>query len=195
MKICVKCKLGKDISEFHKQKTSSDGHRSICKYCRSNKDKEYRDANREKINEYMRNYSRENYDREKERGDRWRVDNRERFNERNRKYKKAKKYYIKYNKDYKHIWRMFLHTTLKRLNTKKELKTIEYLGYSPNDFRIRLESTFLEGMSWENYGMWHIDHIRPLSLFDIGTPISIVNSLDNIQALWAKDNLLKSDKY
>jgi hypothetical protein len=40
-------------------------------------------------------------------------------------------------------------------------------------------------MSWENYGEWHIDHIRPLSSFEPDTPVSIVCALDNLQPLWA----------
>jgi hypothetical protein len=63
------------------------------------------------------------------------------------------------------------------------------------EFKLRLEETFLDGMTWGNYGDWHIDHIKPLSLFNEDTPVSVVNSLDNIQALWAGDNLSKSNKF
>ena len=40
-------------------------------------------------------------------------------------------------------------------------------------------------MSWDNYGEWHIDHIKPLTLFDDNTPIHVVNALSNLQPLWA----------
>jgi len=46
-------------------------------------------------------------------------------------------------------------------------------------------------MCWENYGDWHIDHIRPVASFDKNTLPSIVNSLDNLQPLWKEDNLKK----
>ena len=148
----------------------------------------YRESHRTEINKYMKVYSKDNYDKIKIKCDKWR-------NERIRNYKKKNRHrYIKYNKSYTHIWRMFVHTTLKRIGGKKEAKTIEYLKYSPLEFKERLEMTFTEGMCWENYGKWHIDHIKPLSKFEEGTPIHIVNSLDNIQALWAIDNLLKGDK-
>jgi len=49
-------------------------------------------------------------------------------------------------------------------------------------------------MSWENRGEWHIDHIKPVSSFDKSEKMSVVNSLDNLQPLWAKDNLSKGSK-
>lgn len=40
-------------------------------------------------------------------------------------------------------------------------------------------------MSWDNYGDWHIDHIKPVSCFDKTTLPSIVNALENLRPLWA----------
>lgn len=50
-------------------------------------------------------------------------------------------------------------------------------------------------MSWENWGEWHIDHIKPVSKFEKNDLPSVVNSLSNLQPLWAKDNLSKSSKF
>jgi len=50
-------------------------------------------------------------------------------------------------------------------------------------------------MSWDNYGEWHIDHIKPVSLFDELENVNVVNSLDNLQPLWASENLSKGNKY
>lgn len=79
------------------------------------------------------------------------------------------------------------------------------VGYSPKDLRQHLESQFLDGMSWDNYGLhgWHIDHIRPLcsfAFFEKDGSINITEvqkalSLDNLQPLWAKDNLRKGAKF
>jgi len=49
-------------------------------------------------------------------------------------------------------------------------------------------------LSWDNHGEWHIDHIIPVSRFDESVDIKIMNSLSNLQPLWAKDNLKKSNR-
>lgn len=50
-------------------------------------------------------------------------------------------------------------------------------------------------MSWDNYGEWEIDHIKEIYTFDKNTPLNIVNSLDNLQPLWSKENLEKWIKF
>jgi hypothetical protein len=54
-------------------------------------------------------------------------------------------------------------------------------------------------MTWDNYGIygWHIDHIRPLSSFDLSQEeeIKLAFNFLNTQPLWAKDNLKKSNKW
>lgn len=79
-----------------------------------------------------------------------------------------------------------------RLN-KAELE----LGYTQKEFIKHIESLWLDGMSWENRDEWHIDHIKPLSLFikEGMTDVKIINALSNLQPLWAKDNLSKGAKY
>ena len=49
-------------------------------------------------------------------------------------------------------------------------------------------------MSWDNYGVWEIDHIIPISAFDLfNTPPNIINALDNLQPLWKIENINKSN--
>lgn len=79
---------------------------------------------------------------------------------------------------------------------KKYGGTYEILGYSRDDLMSRMESMFTGEMSWDNYGDWHIDHIVPVSWFlerEVFDP-SVINALNNLQPLWAADNLSKSNK-
>ena len=113
-------------------------------------------------------------------------------------YKRYRNLYTKSHRlIYPHIyaWRSTLRNTLKRLKSKKSASTIEILGYSPDDLKNHIESLFKDGMTWDNYGEWHIDHIKPVSIFDYNEDISVVNSLLNLQPLWAFENFSKSNKY
>lgn len=72
------------------------------------------------------------------------------------------------------------------------------VGCSTNELRKYLELQFKPNMNWKNYGkVWHIDHIRPLSSFDLmdEDQCRAVNHYTNLQPMYAKDNLAKSDKW
>lgn len=84
-----------------------------------------------------------------------------------------------------------------RMISNDKSKTMaEKLGYESNEFRSHIEKQFVDGMSWDNHGEWHIDHIRPISSFykDNITDPMIINSLSNLQPLWAFENLSKGSK-
>ena len=78
----------------------------------------------------------------------------------------------------------------------KEGSAISNLGCTLDEFKVYLESMFAPGMSWDNYGEWHIDHIRPLCSFDLTDLNKIKEAChyNNLQPLWAKDNLSKISK-
>ncbi len=67
------------------------------------------------------------------------------------------------------------------------------LGCSVDKLKKHLESRFRFGMTWENYGMWHIDHIRPLASFDLTDRVQFLQACHytNLQPLWAPENLGK----
>ena len=92
--------------------------------------------------------------------------------------------------------RCMLRRLMNSTNTRKNNNTVIEVGYGPSELKAHLESLFTTGMSWDNYGEWHIDHIIPLSkLISSGfTDPKLVNGLWNLQPLWAEDNLSKSDK-
>ena len=101
---------------------------------------------------------------------------------------------------------IMLRSTLhRRIRADRSVRTKGMISYSMKELREHLESLWLPGMSWKNYGLhgWHIDHIKPLSRFNFFNSNGSVNekevrsamSLKNLQPLWAVDNWKKKDKY
>lgn len=86
-----------------------------------------------------------------------------------------------------------LRSALKR-NSKKG-SAIKDLGCSISEFKIYLQSKFQEGMTWENCGDWHIDHIIPLASFDLTIRNQLIKACHytNLQPLWAIDNIRKKN--
>lgn len=79
----------------------------------------------------------------------------------------------------------------------KAESTILLLGCSVKDCRQHLESKFQNGMSWENYGEWEIDHIIPCASFDLTKEEEQKKCFHytNLQPLWWLDNITKGDKH
>lgn len=93
------------------------------------------------------------------------------------------------------ISRSLLHRTLDYISKNKEEGTFEILGYEPKDLQEHLERLWLDGMAWDNYGEWHIDHVYPISRYyanGVDDP-AIINGLDNLAPMWAEHNLEKGD--
>ena len=90
-----------------------------------------------------------------------------------------------------------MRSSLRRvLKTENSGRTEHVLGYSRYELRSHIERQFLKGMSWDNHGEWHIDHITPISVFleqGISDP-RVINCLTNLKPIWAKDNLSKNNK-
>jgi hypothetical protein len=73
--------------------------------------------------------------------------------------------------------------------------TMKLMGCSIEQLKQHLESKFNRGMSWKNYGKWHVDHIKPCVSFDLTKPSEQLKCFHytNLQPLWAKDNQSKRD--
>jgi hypothetical protein len=73
---------------------------------------------------------------------------------------------------------------------------VDDLGCSIEELKEHLESQFQEGMAWDNYGKWHIDHINALVKFDLTDEQQFKKAAhySNLQPLWAKDNISKGGK-
>jgi hypothetical protein len=79
----------------------------------------------------------------------------------------------------------------------KQTRTREFLGCSYDEARAHIESQFQHGMTWENHGEWEIDHIRPLSSFDLtdAEQVKAAMHYSNLQPLWWRENMQKFDRW
>lgn len=76
---------------------------------------------------------------------------------------------------------------------KSSRSTTSLLGCDPEQFKDWLESKFLPGMSWSNYGQWEIDHVRPCASFDLTDNEQAAQCFHytNTQPMWRTDNRTK----
>jgi hypothetical protein len=172
--ICTKCNEEKHHSFFAnhgKQKPHE------CKLCRNTRDREKRRLNNEEYNRKIR----ERYER-----------NKEKINETRRKNLQKRR-----ETDPHYRAMMALHCRLYMAVQEKTGKTMELVGCSKDDLLVHLESKFTEGMTWENYGKWHIDHIRPCASFNLEDREEQKRCFHwtNLQPLWAQDNIRKGAKF
>jgi hypothetical protein len=166
------------------------------KYRKNNKDKindycaSYREKNRERLREYNRKWMKERYHIYKI----WVENNKDRVNEIKRKHEINKN---ANNEIYKltRIIRNSIRSSIRSRNFKKRTKTSEILGCSMQEFMVYIESTFQDGMSFDNYGDWHLDHIIPISRAKSYEEAIELNHYTNFQALWKIDNLRKYNKF
>ena len=112
----------------------------------------------------------------------------------------SKRIIERFNTDLNYRLRMLLRgrirSVMKTKNAKKNSQIYKLLGCSLEYFKKHMENQFSSGMSWSNIGKWHIDHIYPLSKFDLTKLEEQKKAFhySNMQPLWAKDNLQKSAK-
>lgn len=199
MKTCIDCKIEKEESEFKKG-------RRPCKDCLKKYqdlyNKEYYNKNKEKIIEQVKEYSRENdrkayqkeyYHKNREKNKEYRELNKDRYRELRKKYRESKKTDHLYQISLR--VRKLISKVIKRNGYSKKSKTQEILGIDFEEFKLYIESLFIEGMDWENFGKWHLDHKIPISWAKNENDIIKLNHYTNLQPLWAEDNLSKGNKY
>jgi hypothetical protein len=203
-KICSKCNIEKEVCNFHKWKYGPDGYKRICKECRKIESKTYYNNNNENIKLKVSNYRKDNpekvkelkkkiYERDKERilivVRTYRENNRKKRNEYNRNRKIIDPIY-----NLKHLMNNRMRIFMKSQNITKKNKTFEIVGCSPKELKEHLENQFKNGMTWDNQGKWHIDHIIPLSSGNTEEEIIKLCHYTNLQPLWAIDNMKKGSK-
>lgn len=173
MKTCTKCEKSKPIIEYAKHVRYRDGHLTWCKACVSLNKK------------------------------RWKLKNKDYLREDNRKYMKspARRAWVNlYRKEKRNLRGIISDRLRSRIRVfilsrgiRKRKKTFELIGCTWSELKSHLESQFGSGMSWDNYGQWHIDHKIPMAAF--GKNLKKSCHFSNLQPLWAKDNLRKHTKY
>jgi hypothetical protein len=164
---------------------------------KSASDKRYAKKNKEKISEYHKEWSRDNRGRLRETHKKWRDSNKEHLDKYRRDYERNRRRIDpKYRLGVR--TRTAVYTCLKERNVAKYRSTFELLGYTLEELMIHLEKQFTEGMTWDNYGEWHVDHKVPMTSFNFETTedkeFKLCWSLENLQPLWGSDNLSKGTK-
>lgn len=189
---CVLCSAR--INKKSKSKNSEKVKQTSEKWRIKNVDKtreynrRYRKLNRDKLSISARNWHEENKGSVSIRHKKYREENLEKIREKERQWRKSNKEII------------FIRRTLHRLITNwrgGRYKCEQVVGYCIDDLRLRIEFQFKDGMNWDNYGEWHIDHKKPVSRFikqGITDP-AIINALSNLQPLWAQENLSKGAEF
>lgn len=168
------------------------------KYRKSNiskyllKEKEYRENNKEKIKKYKKKYYSidENIENKRNYDKKYREENKEKCSYCSLKYYRENKF--------ARLKNIISSRIRRQINSKKENKrTEQILGYKIKDLIKHLEKQFQDGMTWENYGEWHIDHIKPVSFYKIESVddplLKECWSLENLRPLWAEENISKGD--
>jgi len=200
-KVCVRCKVEKPCSFFGKDMRAKDDLKSACRECvklevktprqrRMEKARRHKYNNSEKGKAYYKNRMRQSYAQKRAR-------------EIQRKYmlKPESKQRANLNSK-KRYWRDLNYRICKNIRNRingalvrgyKSDSSVSLLGCSIPELKAYLSRKFTEGMSFENYGKWQIDHIRPCCSFDLKDPEQQKQCFHftNLQPLWEKDNLSK----
>jgi hypothetical protein len=149
---------------------------------KSENHKKWSENNRDHLNEYHQKWREKNID----------------------KHREYKRMYQQHLRDtdptYKLIsyFRTAIYQVLKESNVEKNKHYFDVLQYTPEELITHLELQFKDDMSWDNYGKWHVDHIKPISSFNIvemgDEEFMKCWSLGNLQPMWGEENIRKSNK-
>jgi hypothetical protein len=178
-KQCSKCKEVKPFSDFNKSISGTNGLHNYCRPCEKIvRRRWYLDHREEKL---VKNKI-------------WAQSSNGKVTRRNRAKIAMKAWRQKPHNKIAANLRTRVHQVMKGI--RKINSTEQLTGCSFNELKLHLESLFQDGMTWDNYGAWHIDHKRPCASFDLTKPEQQLECFhySNLQPLWAIDNLRKSDK-
>ena len=146
---------------------------------------------REKENKRRKDHYKNNIETEREKSKKYYHENKKLLRTKNNEWKKNKRktdgfYRMKLN--LRHRLRDYL------FGESKSRRTKDIVGLDKMKFKSYVENKFLGGMTWDNYGKWHLDHIKPLCQAKDNDEALLLNHYTNLQPLWAEDNLKKNRK-
>lgn len=177
MKQCSFCKIVKSFEEFSKNRTRKDGHAHKCKKCSVEYNRKYLEKNPSKKVEWGKSSDERRA---------YRQNHKNEIRVYRRAWKKSRRaidplFRLKEN------LRTRMWSVLKNRNTHFS----QYIGCSELELISHLESQFSDGMSWNNYGKWHVDHKIPLASASSEVDIIRLFHYENLSPLWAIDNRRK----
>ena len=168
------------------------------------KNKLWKENNLKRYKETIRKWYLKNKEDKDRKNKLWSENNKEKHKELLKKwFQKNKSFIRERNKKRRHTDPLYKISCILRGRLKNALKsnskskrTFELLGCSVEELWTHLEKTFKPGMTRENHGEWHIDHIIPCVSFDLSKPKEQAKCFhySNLQALWKHENLSKGAK-
>jgi hypothetical protein len=203
------CGQWKDESEFSKRKDTKRGYKSHCNECRIKNEYE---ANKNEILAERKEYRKQNIDAINLYQQEYRDAHKKEASDYQRKYKNANRAQINADRrerrdndpNFKIADNLRRRMNIAIKEGRKSGSVIRDLGCSIEELKWRIENMFYpdpktgEIMTWENYGYygWHIDHILPLSSFDLTDREQFLKAcnFNNLQPMWGWQNFSKNDK-
>ena len=199
-KKCSKCETIRPLTDYFNNAKSLDGKKAECKVCSKLRKKEFREKYPERVREQEKKTKENRKDSIKREQSEYFQKNKEKIYKRHNEWVKNNPDKVKkYMTEQKRIAKNLRHE-LSRIyqgRTKfPKVELLELLGCSPEFYREYIQSKFSPGMSFDNYGEWHIDHIIPCSSFDMNNheQQKLCFHYSNTQPLWRIDNIRKSNR-
>jgi membrane-associated HD superfamily phosphohydrolase len=160
-------------------------------------DKKWREKNKEYMSVKSKKWYKQNKEHRKQYLKEYREKNIDKIREVKRNYERTRK--SKYPL-YKLIsnFRTAIYQVLKESNVEKNGHYFDILQYTPDELIFHLENQFKDGMTWDNYGEWHVDHIKSIASYNIqeigDSEFMECWSLENLQPLWGEENIRKGSR-
>lgn len=184
-KICSKCNLEQNKTEFRNDRTKKDGLRSSCKTCSKQYEENKRFTNPTLTKEKLKKF----YEKNPEKRQEYRKNYKNRKHEQRKERRNSDVIFNLVNRVRCRIWK---YLTIN--NITKKNRTLDIVGCTPQELKEHLEKQFSNGMTWENRIEWHIDHIIPLSSAKTEEELYKLCHYTNLQPLWAVENMKKGNK-